>query len=200
MEEIAPGLWHWKAHHDHIDKDVSTYYLTTERVLIDPLTPPEGLEWFEQYGAPEHILLSNRHHDRHAWLVRERFGSTVHCVANGVHELEGRGAIEPFEFGDELPGGAVAHEVGAICPDETALHLPAQRALVCADGVVRWRVNDELAFVPDQLMDDPERTRAGLRDAYRRLLALDFDHLLLAHGDPIVGEGKQALSAFLGRD
>ena len=46
-------------------------------------------------------------------------------------------------------------------------------------------------------MDEPEQTKAGLRDAYRRLLALEFDHLLLAHGDPVVGHGKEALQAFL---
>jgi hypothetical protein len=197
VQEIVPGLWHWTAHHDHIGKQVSSYYLPAERVLIDPMTPPGGLEWFEEHGAPEHILLTNRHHDRHSWQLRERFGCTVHCVANGVYALEGRGPVEPFEFGDELPGGGVAHEVDAICPDESALHLPSLRALACADGVVRWTGVDELTFVPDYLMDDPERTKAGLSDAYRRLLELDFDHLLLAHGHPIVGEGKDALRAFL---
>ena len=45
-------------------------------------------------------------------------------------------------------------------------------------------------------MDDPEETKAGLRKAYRRLLDLDFDHLLLAHGDPVVTSGKEALRAF----
>ena len=197
MREIAPGLWHWTAPHEHIGKDVSSYYLPAERVLIDPLTPPEGLAWLEEHGRPEHILLTNRHHDRDAWRLREAFGCAVHVVRSGVYELEGRGPVEAFDFGDELPGGIVAHEVGAICPDETALHLPAHRSLACADGVVRWFGQDELAYVPDQLMDDPEDTKAGLRDAYRGLLALDFDHLLLAHGDPIVGGGKDALSSFL---
>jgi hypothetical protein len=197
VQEIAPGLWHWTAHHDHIHKDVSSYYVAGDRVLIDPMTPAEGLEWFEERGAPEHILLTNRHHDRHSWLLQERFGCTVHCVRSGLHELEGR-AVEAFDFGDELPGGIVAHEVGAICPDETALHVPAHRALACADGVVRWTGQDELAFVPDRLMDDPERTKAGLRDAYRGLLELDFDLLLLAHGYPVVGGAKEALATFLG--
>jgi hypothetical protein len=197
VQEIIPGLWHWTARHDHIEKPVSSYYLAAERVLIDPMTPPGGLEWFEGHGTPEHILLTNRHHDRHAWLIREAFGSTVHCPASGVYEVEGRGPVESFAPGDELPGGALAYEVGAICPDESALHLPAHRALACADGVVRWTGQDELAFVPDFLMDDPERTKAELLEAYHRLLELDFDHLLLAHGYPIPDGGKNALLAFL---
>jgi hypothetical protein len=196
VKEIAPGLWHWTARHEHIHSDVSSYYLSAERVLIDPMEPPEGVEWFGEHGTPEHVLLTNRHHDRHAWRLREEFGCTVHCIRNGLHELEGRGPVEAFDFGDVLPGGVVVHEVDAICPDETALYVPAHRALACADGVVRWSAGGELSFVPDEYMDEPERTKAGLRDAYLRLLELDFDLLLLAHGDPVVAGGTDALRAF----
>ena len=198
MQEIAPGLWHWTARHEHIHADVSSYLLATERVAIDAKIPPEGLAWFEANGVPEHVVLSNRHHDRDAWRLREAFGCTVHCIRNGLHELEGRGPVEALDFGDELPGGIVVHEVDAICPDETALHIPAHRALACADGVVQWPGTEGLAFVPDFLMDEPEATKAGLRAAYRGLLDLDFDLLLLAHGDPVVGGGRDALRAFVG--
>jgi hypothetical protein len=196
VKEIAPGLWHWTARHEHIHVNVSSYYLLEERVLIDPMVPAEGLDWFEQHGAPEHVLLTNRHHDRHAWRLREAFGCAVHCVRNGLHELEGRGPVTVFDFGDELPGGVTAFEVDAICPDETALHIPAHRALACADGVVRWPGTSGLTFVPDDLMDDPERTKAGLREAYLRLLDLDFELLLLAHGDPVLSGAHDALRAF----
>ena len=77
MREIAPGLWHWTRPHEGIGMNVSSYYLAPERVLLDPMVPAEGLEWFEAHGAPEHVLLTNRHHDRHAWRIREAFGSTV---------------------------------------------------------------------------------------------------------------------------
>lgn len=197
MDEIAPGLWHWTARHEHIGSEVSSYYLLSERVLIDPMLPPGGLEWFEEHGRPEHVLLTNRHHDRHSWRLRDAFGCTVHCVRNGVYELEGRGPVEPFDFGDELPGGAVVHEVDAICPDETALHLTGHGALACADGVIGAGGSGELAFVPDWLMDEPEDTKRGLREAYGQLLELDFDVLLLAHGRPVVNGGKEALRKFV---
>lgn len=197
VDEIASGLWHWRALRESIGSDVSSYYLQRERVLIDPMIPPEGLGWFEQNGRPEHLLLTNRHHDRDAWQLHDAFGCSVHCIRNGLHELAGRGAVEPFDFGDVLPGDVVAYEVGAICPDECALHAPAHRALACADGVVRRPADGPLSFVPDRLMDQPELTKAGLCDAYRRLLDLDFDRLLLAHGDPIVDGAKDALRTFL---
>jgi hypothetical protein len=196
MQEIAPGLWHWTARHPHIGSEVSSYYLVSERVVLDPLLPAEGLEWFD--GAePEHVVLTNRHHDRDAWRLQEAFGSQVHCAATGVHELEGRGWATPFRFGDELPGGIIAHEVGAICPDETALEIPAYRALAVADGVVRWRGKEGLGFVPDSLMDDPAATKQGLLASYRRLLDLRFELLLLAHGAPVTADAHRVLRAFV---
>ena len=196
MQEIAPGLWHWSVRHEHIGIDVSSYYLQRERVVIDPMIPPAGPRWFDDHGEPAHALLTNRHHDRHAWRLHQLFGTTVHCVRSGLHELEGRGPVESFDFGDELPGGVLVYEVDAICPDETALYIPSQRALACADGVVNMRADGALGFVPDRLMDDPEQTKERLRAAYRKLLELDFELLLLAHGQPVIGSGKEALREF----
>jgi len=196
MREIAPGLWHWKARHEHIGVDVSSYYLEPERVVLDPMVPAEGSQWFHEHGIPEHVVLTNRHHDRHSWRLREEFGCTIHCVRSGMYELDGRGPAEPFDFGDELPGGIRVYEVDAICPDETALYIPSHRALACADGVIRFGSAEELTFVPDELMDEPEDTKRALRSAYRRLLELDFDLLLLAHGEPVVGGAREALRAF----
>lgn len=200
MDEIAPGVWHWNAIRERIGAEVSSYYLESERVIIDPMIPPEGLEFFEVHHAPEHAVLTNRHHDRDAWRLQDAFGCTVHCIRNGLHELDGRGPVEAFDFGDELPGGIHVHEVDAICPDETALYIPRHRALAVADGVVRWRAGQELQFVPDSLMDDPVQTKEQLREAYGRLLELDFELLLLAHGDPITAGAREALRAFLDGD
>jgi len=198
MEEIAPGIWHWTAFHPRIKSDVSSYYLSAERVLIDPMAPAEGLDWFADTGPPADVLLTNRHHYRASDRFIERFGVTVHCVREGLHEFARGELVEPFDFGDELPGGIVAHAVGAICPDETAFHVPARQALAVADGAVRWKEGGPLAFVPDRFMDEPETTKEGLRQAYRRLAELDFRHLLLAHGEPFVGTGRDALATFSG--
>ncbi len=198
MDEIAPAVWHWTTRHEHIGMKVSSYYPENERVAIDALMPPEGPEWLAEHGPPEHVLMTNRHHDRHAWRLQDAFGCSVHCIRNGMYEIEGRGRAEAFEFGDELPGGVIVHEIDAICPDETALHVPRHRVLACADGVVRWRGGNDLGFVPDSLMDDPEDTKAALQAAYRGLLGLDFDLLLLAHGDPVLRGAKEALARFAG--
>jgi hypothetical protein len=112
-----------------------------------------------------------------------------------MQDWEGQ-PVEPYEPGDMLAGGAVtAHDVGAICPDECALHIPSVSALAVADGVIRYEGN--LRFVTDDLMDDPKNTKRGLKEAYARLAdELDFDNLLVAHGQPIAGDAREALRDF----
>jgi hypothetical protein len=51
--------------------------------------------------------------------------------------------------------------------------------------------------VPDSLMgDDPGGVKRGIVESLERLLELEFDCLLLAHGEPLVGGGKSALREF----
>jgi hypothetical protein len=203
VEEVLPGLFHWTAVHPSIHSEVSSYWLRHHGVLFDPLVPPgEGLEWFaEQARAPTAILLSNRHHYRHSDRFAERFGCRVLCNSRGLHEFSDGRAVEGFELGEQLPGGVLACELDAICPDDTALYLPEQLAVVLADGVVRggpYGGSGPLGFVPDSLMDDPPGTKRGLLDACARLLAeRDFEHLLLAHGGPVIGDGRELLQDLL---
>ncbi len=197
MKEILPQTFHWTRSHPKIKIEVSSYYLADEGVLIDPLVPEEGLDWFRD--PPRHVLLTNRHHYRDSGEFVERFGCKVWCVESGLHEFTKGKEVTGFQFGDELIGGITAVEIGAICPDETALHIPRGDGLVAlADGVTRDG-DGPLSFVPDQYMgDDTEGVKSGLKQSYRQLLQRDFDHLLLAHGNPWIEGGKQALREFAG--
>jgi hypothetical protein len=49
-------------------------------------------------------------------------------------------------------------------------------------------------------MDDPPETKRHLLDALARVLRdLDFEHVLLAHGGPLVGDGRAQLQEFVSR-
>jgi hypothetical protein len=203
MREVLPGVYCWTARHPKIHVEVSSYWLDEHGVLIDPLVPPDvGIDWFAGRPVkPSAILLSNRHHYRHSGELAQAFGCEVHCNRAGLHEFTHGEAVVGFDIDDELPGGAIACELDAICPDDTALHIPAVRAIALGDGVVRGGPHGQdglLGFVPDGLMDDPPATKQGLLEACARLLErLDFDHLLLAHGGPVIGDGRAQLQDLL---
>jgi hypothetical protein len=195
MEEVLPGVIHWTAKHPKIGIEVHSHWVPAAGALIDPLLPPdEGMDAFREQ-PPDRILLSNRHHLRHSVRLAEELGCEIWCSRPGLHEFAGGPDVEGFDFGDEVAPGIQALEVGAICPDEAALLIRDGRALVIADGITHY--SDDLEFVPDWLIgDQPEAVKRDLRVAYSRLLDLDFDNLLFAHGDPVVGGGKEALQEF----
>lgn len=197
MREIAPGIVHWTTFHEGIGMEVSSYFVPPARALIDAREPDEGVDAIASYGEPDRVLLTNRHHLRHAARFREAFGCRILAHEAGMHEFaDGTPEVEPFAFGDEVAPGIVALEVATICPEETCLRIDyGGGALAFADGLVHF--GDEVGFVSDGLLgDDPEGVKTGLRDVAARLLDERFEHLLFAHGDPIVGRGREALAAF----
>jgi hypothetical protein len=190
MQEITPGIRHWTAVHPNIGWVVSSYWLPDLKVLLDPLEVPEEVEDIDE------IVLSNRHHRRSAFEARERFGAVVRVPRLGLHEFADDGPVEPYDFGERLAGGAItASQVTELWPDDGALHIPPLDALAIADTVLNER--DRLQFMPDVCFDDREAERRSIRAGLARLAAeLDFAHLLLAHGAPLVGDGRDRLREF----
>jgi len=200
MKEILPGIFHWTQAHPKIKIEVSSYYLEPERVLIDPLIPVEGLDWFRA-SPPDNIVLTMRHHYRHCAEFAARFGSEIWCVEQGLHEFTNGEAVRGFSFGATLPGSLVSIEIGHLCPDEGCLHLDRHGGCIfVGDGCIR-RADGPLQFVPDQMLgDDPAAVKSGLRNAYARLLEdYSFAHLLLAHGLPILEDGREQLASLINR-
>ena len=200
MDEVLPGVLHWTTFHEGIRRPVHSHFFVEAAALFDPRLPEGGIEEIARHGRPERILLSNRHHLRHAECFAEAFGCTIHAHRAGMHEFRDGPDVRPFEFGDEVAPHTVALEVGALTPEDTAFHLrTGPGILLFADALIRQDGGD-LAYVPDALMgDDPAGVRAGLVGAMRRLLDCDFDALLFAHGEPIARGGHQALADFVAR-
>jgi hypothetical protein len=200
MQEIAPGIYHWTAFRDSIGTRVSSYYVEPAGVVIDPMMPEEGFEVFDGLGIPQQALLSTRHHYRDCDKFAERFGLTVVASEPGLHEFEGTARqVEGFGDDDEVAPGVVAVITDAISPDDTTFLIAhGGGALLFADGLVR-PPGGPLGFVPDYLMGDPAADKEGLYNAYRGLLGRDFEfeHLLFAHGEPLVGHGRAALKEFV---
>lgn len=194
MEEIIEGVFHWKAIHPNTGSEAACHFVPGSRTAIDPLLPAEGIEWFEEHGV-ERIVLSTRHHLRHAPEIAQRFNCPILCHESGLHEFEDGPTVAGFAFGDRLADDVVALEMDAISPDDTALRIEhGGGALLFADSVVN---RGSLGFVSDSLIgEDPEGVKEKILARCRELLDERFEHLLFAHGDPLVGGGRPALQAF----
>jgi hypothetical protein len=202
MDEVLPGVLHWTTFHEGIGQPVHSHFYVEGCALFDPRVPEDGgLEEVARHGRPEVILLSNRHHLRHATAFAERFDCPIRAHRSGLHEFaDGGPDVQPFEFGDQVADGVVALEVGALTPEDTAFRIAAgPGALLFADALIR-DADGELTFVPEFLMgDDPATVERGLIAALERLLDQDFDALLFAHGAPVAAGGRERLEAFVRR-
>lgn len=196
MQEILPGLFHWTTFHEGVRANVSSYYARPAEVVIDPRVPEEGLGAFAELGDPQQIVLTTGLHRRHAERFAEELGIPIRAPLPARERLGDELDFEPYNHADAIGPGVTAIEIDVLCPDEYALHLAvAEGALVIADGITNY---GSLGFFPDDLLGaHPERVKHGLKNAFGAQLQRDFDHLLFAHGDPVVGNGKRVLRDFV---
>lgn len=204
MDEIAPGILHWTTFHDGIGQTVHSHLHTPSGAIFDPRLPEGGVEALADAVLPQVILLSNRHHLRHAAEVADAYGVPIRVHESGLHEFAGDDVeVTGFAYGEEVATGVRALELGSLTPEDAVFRIEPTEgpaALLFADGLIHQ--DGELSFVPDFLMgDDPDAVKRGLLDGLERLLeeADPFDILLFAHGAPIEADGRAALQAFVER-
>jgi hypothetical protein len=199
MEEIAPGIHHWTARHPDIGMDVSCHYIEPAGIVLDPLEPADGWDFFDALATrPQQVVLTSCLHWRHSDRFRDRYGATIRAPAPGLHRWEGSGReAEPYDSGDELAPGVTAIQIGGIAADDFALHTNhGSGAIAFADAIVT-PPGGAVAFMPDFLWDNPREEQEAAREALRGVLERDFETLLFAHGEPVASGGHAMLSAFV---
>ena len=209
MQEVETGLWRWTGLHpdwtpdQKWDREVGCVYAETADavVLVDPLAPPEDEDRFwraldrdvERVGQPVHVLLTVHWHARSANAMRDRYGAEIWAHESVLRD-EPR-EIEPtrtFAFGEALPGAVVPHD--AVHFLEAVLWLPSHHALAFGDIVTGSP--DALELCPESWLGD-DAGHAELREALRPLLDLPVRHVLVSHGEPVLGDGHTALARLL---
>src|SRR5512134_341707 len=66
IRQVLPGVYHWTAIHPRIRLPVDSDFMWSGRIVLDPMVPREGFEWFERRRTPSQIVLTNRHRLRHS--------------------------------------------------------------------------------------------------------------------------------------
>ena len=198
MREVAPGIFHWTTFHEGIQTQVSSYAVPSAGIVIDPKVPEDG------FGAlpepPERVVLTSGHHGRDAEQFADAFDIPILGSLEARDHLGDALDVEEINDGDEVAPGVTYLHIGTLADDEGALHIAVGRgAIAFADALNTY--SGALGFFPDELLGDhPDRVKAGLKDAFRGLLTRDFEYLLFAHGEPIVGGGKDELREFAAQD
>jgi hypothetical protein len=200
LRDVAPGLWLWRAPHpawregNDWEAEVASFVVESrgEVIAVDPLAPPPSARdvWDRlETRPPTAVVILKPDHVRDVdlfvrWYGARAFGPRLFWRDDVPHtDLTG---VDP---GDELPGGLVAHDDGRGRL-ETPLYLPEQRALVFADGMTAPGGDLRIWATPWH----EQRTLP----AFRRLLDLPFEHVLVSHGEPV--HTRAAFEAALTRE
>jgi glyoxylase-like metal-dependent hydrolase (beta-lactamase superfamily II) len=213
MREIAPGIWCWQRRPRGLRPGEfgarTSYALTAggETLLVDPLVTGEddpALGVLDGLARGRvRILISKPYHTRSAeplWRRYRRAQARIYGhpeVATRLGDVSGFQAVT----GGDVGGVARFHPIGNPPRSEQPIEVPAHRALVFGDAVVETG-RGELRVWEDPL--DSERRRRWWRERYlptlEPLAALEPEHVLVTHGQPVLGEGAAALRRALGRD
>jgi hypothetical protein len=212
MQQLRPGLWHWKTRHPEWSSDaewpqeVSSYAVELDDgfLLFDPLSVPDELR-----GRATAVVLTAPYHERDArtlglpvhtppadtwqdWV--EKFGVDPDQVRGmesddlaWLRAGEGEGHFHgpgAWPFGIEAYAGREDNDL--------ILSLPSVGALVTGDSLSDF--GDGLGI---RLGGRKHVTRDDVAKRLRPLLDLPVELVLPAHGDPV---GRDALERALAPD
>jgi len=172
----------WTAYHERWRDEVGCVAVDTD----------DGLLFFDPLDAPseaDHTFITTFFHARDA---RGR----VWAPTALVRRLRNRGVevTDPFEVGEELPGGVRCFETAR--DGEVVYWLPSERALVVGDvllgaGARPRATDDPLRLCPARCV--APATLDGLRASLRPLLDLPVERILVSHGSPVWADGAARL-------
>jgi hypothetical protein len=195
VEEIESGLYYWTAPHPAWQgatdwpEDVGCvcYQAPEQVVMIDPLVQKEDWAtldcWVKE--RPAAILLTAPWHLRSAPLVAQRSGSSI-----WAHE-SARSRISHRTHAGDLPRDVELFVPGGAAEGQVAFFLRTPRALVVAEFFLGIDGGLQVLASPT------ERDPSAFHNSLAALLDLSIEHVLVAHGHPVVGNGHERIAEAL---
>jgi hypothetical protein len=213
-KKLAEGLWRWTERHPEwhpgeFGREVACFAVDAgdDTLLIDPLLPDGSGPVFglvdDLLGDRLVVLVTIPYHVRSAEEIWRRYRrqaeTTIHGHAGAAKRLSDTSGFREINPDAQLPGGVTAHRIGKPRRQEMPLHLRSHRALVFGDAVVE--VDGSLRVWADRKIDQKvERFyRERFNPSLEPLLELDFERVLVTHGQPVMKGGKDELRAALRR-
>ena len=193
MIQLAEGAYCWSAFNAEKKFNFNGHILRTAEgtVIVDPVPfSPDDLAGIEAAGLkPDVLVITNRNHlrERESVLKRWKIPTVLHALE--VAEA-GVAADRTVQDGDNVHGLVCVHLPGKSL-GEIGLYWPQRRLFLLGDALIAPQ--RKLKTVPLDKQDAPDELKKSLA----LLRTYDFDHLLVGDGDPLLGDAKTAVVAFL---
>jgi len=211
-QELAPNLWEIKAQWSNkLGRRMTVIRLGDKRLVVhNPIElAPKEISWLESLGTVSSIVAPNIFHCSDAgWMAKEFPEATLFVPAKKIATFRKKG-FNPKDLNVDFrdcPELLCIPMQGAWVEEAAFLHKPSRTLILCdlafnmADlftgfekVVMKWnKVGGR--FGPSRLTrllfaNDPRQ----LASSYRRLLGLDFDRVVVNHGDVLQTGGRARL-------
>lgn len=197
FHQLPANSFLWQRYDPEIKADIFATGLARAAgvFLIDPFAVGadalgEALDSREING----IVVTNENHLRTAAAFAEKFAAPIFA------HIEARpafGSIPVSEVadGEEISAEIRVHHLPGAAPGELAVHSSADGGtLVIGDALINFGANG-FTFLPPKYCSDAKLMRRSLG----KLLELQFERMLFAHGEPILAQAHARLEELLAR-
>ncbi len=192
MKTIAPDIQQWSCFSQEKQMDFNGLVLTINDhcILVDP-PPMDAADRAAilQGRAVDYILLTNRDHVRETEVCRREFKAPVYAPEADAPLME-ISIDRTYKDGERLPGGLLAIHLNDMkSPGESALLFDRGKGyLILGDSLI-GKPPGQLNLLPADKFADVAKARESLT----RLLAYNFDTVLVGDGISILTGGKEAV-------
>ncbi len=190
MDEILPGLHHWRVIWSGI-WSLECYLLRTESgaVIVDPIESGD-LGLIDTTPDIRAVVVTSGWHERSSRLFGKRTGAPVFVPEEDLCMFEDLGPHKTYKDGDTLPGNLRAIGVPGLTRGEQALFSDSNGGTLfvadCLGTTAKWAPGGMPLGGHPNGHPVPKETLSHLLD-------LDFINLCPAHGDALLGDGKEKL-------
>ena len=191
MKAVFDDLFCWSVFSERRQIDFNGHLWVREEgnVLVDPVPMIESdLRQLDDLGGVKWIVVTNRDHQREAAAFRERCGAQVVAHPEDVEGIEAQ-VDRTVGDGEEIVPGLLAVQLRfGKSAGEIALYWPEKRTILASDLVVGAPVG-RFSLLMDDVLEDPPAAALEVR----KLLALDFDAIVVGDGHSVMRDARERL-------
>lgn len=191
----------------NLGRRVTLLQISGERLVVHSTGPftEDHLRAMEQLGRPAFLIEATTMHDTFSRQGRDALPDAEFFIPEGFPKQAAGSAARPLCEIDKVTSG----EMQTVCLEgmrfltEYACFHPASRTLILGDllfnleqssGYTKWAMRHLLGVKAWPAIDRPVRMAVKDKGAFvsslRRILAWDFDRVIVAHGSVIETNGK----------
>ena len=190
-QQLRPGLTIWSRYDSAVKADLFSTAIATASgtFLVDPIKL-ENEEWPTTLNVTG-IVITNANHVRASADLARKFSVPIHATSNASIS----GSRELCE-GDFLADELQIVAIGGAAPGEIALFSARDSGvLIVGDALINFG-SSGFTFLPAKYCSDSKQMRKSLR----KLLDLNFERMLFAHGVPIMDKARDRLAALFAEE